>query len=75
MSVSDAPKPGDYVMQPAFSFDGWKIVRWTDRPGAYWEVVRRVHDRVVAMGETQRLAADARTTAWAYEPDNTFLRL
>jgi len=73
--VSDGPKPGDYVLQPAFSFNGWKIVRWTDRPGAYWEVVQRVHDRVFAMCETQRLASEARSAAWAYEPDNTFLKL
>ena len=74
-NTSPGPKPGDFVVQPAFSFDGWKIVRWTDRPGAFWEVIRREHDRVSAMGEAQRLASEAGMTAWAYEPDDMHLRL
>ena len=63
------------MLQPSFGAKGWKIVRWTDRPGAYWEVIRREEDRASALAETKRLASEAGTAAWAYERDDAFLRL
>jgi hypothetical protein len=75
--ATESPKVGDYVLEPSFpqgsiTADGWRILRRTEASSD--EVVRE-KDRLTAIATARRLAADAGTTAWTYELDNSHLRL